>query len=98
MTIFCNSLFIINSKLKIELRWQVGSGSDQEPSGLQVAELEPISVKPGSHANVAIDPAIGRFNVFVDVAPVTVPLVKVAIATQVAKRRKCLAFVLKYIR
>ena len=67
---------------------QNGSGSDQVPFELQVDVFDPYSVKPGSQTNVAIEPAIGRLSVFVDVAPVTVPFVKVAIATQVAKRRR----------
>ena len=49
---------------------------DQVPFELQVDEFEPISVKPESQANIAIEPVIGRLSVFVDVAPVTVPFVK----------------------
>ena len=76
---------------------QNGTGVDQVPFELQVDVFEPISVKPGSQTNVAIEPAIGRLSVLFDVAPVTVPFVKVAIAMQVAKRRK-LSHWLKFVK
>ena len=66
---------------------QLGSGVDQVPFELQVDVFDPNSVKPGLQVYIAIEPAIGRLSVFVDVAPVTVPFVNVGIAKQVAKRR-----------
>ena len=66
----------------------VGTGSDHVPFELQVDVFEPYSVKPGSQTNVAFEPAIGRLSMFVDVPPVTVPFVKLAIAIQVAKREE----------
>ena len=67
---------------------QVGTGSDHVPFALQIVEVEPYSVKPGSQTNVAFEPAIGRLSMFVDVPPVTVPFVKLAIAIQVAREEK----------
>ena len=82
-----NELTQTHSSFKINLQLQLGSGLDQVPFELQVDVFDPNSVKPGSQTNVAIEPAIGRFSMFVDVAPVTVPFVNVEIAKQVAKRR-----------